>query len=127
MRIFKYLLFTIIMIIIGFSVVEMYANTPRAVLNNLISEGRLSSSSLKLRLDYLSIVPTGEATFNNLGEEKFKNEELAQLLIDTDGHELIEGNWWRDFYWGVCNGKGENHLGKLIMAIRTILLKSESN
>jgi ribA/ribD-fused uncharacterized protein len=50
--------------------------------------------------------------------EKFKNEELAQLLIDTDGHELIEGNWWRDFYWGVCNGKGENHLGKILMTVR---------
>jgi predicted NAD-dependent protein-ADP-ribosyltransferase YbiA (DUF1768 family) len=50
--------------------------------------------------------------------EKFKNEELAQLLIDTDDHELIEGNWWHDYFWGVCNGKGENHLGKILMDVR---------
>jgi predicted NAD-dependent protein-ADP-ribosyltransferase YbiA (DUF1768 family) len=35
--------------------------------------------------------------------------------------ELIEGNWWGDTYWGVCNGVGENHLGKLLMKIRDYL------
>ena len=55
--------------------------------------------------------------------EKFKNEELAQLLIDTDGHELIEGTWWHDKFWGICictkcANKGENHLGKILMKVR---------
>ena len=55
--------------------------------------------------------------------EKFKNEELAQLLIDTDGHELIEGNWWHDNFYGSCScskcgNKGENHLGKILMTVR---------
>jgi predicted NAD-dependent protein-ADP-ribosyltransferase YbiA (DUF1768 family) len=40
------------------------------------------------------------------------------MLIDTGDQELIEGNWWGDVIWGVCNGKGENHLGKILMEVR---------
>ena len=46
-------------------------------------------------------------------ELKFRDYELAQKLIDTGDEELIEGNWWNDTYWGVCNGIGKNMLGKL--------------
>lgn len=49
---------------------------------------------------------------------KFKIPELRQLLIDTGTQELVEGNWWKDYYWGVCNGKGKNYLGKLLMKLR---------
>jgi len=28
------------------------------------------------------------------------------------------GNHWGDRYWGVCDGKGENNLGKIQMGIR---------
>jgi len=31
---------------------------------------------------------------------------------------LEETNTWGDKYWGVCNGEGENQLGKLLMKIR---------
>ena len=44
--------------------------------------------------------------------------ELAQRLIDTGDAELIEENTWGDEFWGVCRGKGENHLGRLLMEIR---------
>lgn len=47
-----------------------------------------------------------------------QNPELMQKLIDTDNETLIEGNYWHDTYWGVCNGKGENNLGKILMKIR---------
>jgi len=50
--------------------------------------------------------------------QKFSNPELKQKLLGTKGIELIEGNWWNDTYWGVCNGHGENKLGKLIMKVR---------
>jgi predicted NAD-dependent protein-ADP-ribosyltransferase YbiA (DUF1768 family) len=57
--------------------------------------------------------------FMNWGvREKFKNEELRELLISTGDMTLIEGNAWKDFFWGVCNGKGENHLGKILMKVR---------
>lgn len=48
------------------------------------------------------------------------NPVLRQKLIDTGSIELIEYNWWNDFYWGVSlkTGEGENNLGKLLMKIR---------
>ncbi len=53
---------------------------------------------------------------------KFQNAELRQKLLDTYPAELVEGNTWGDTFWGVCNGIGENHLGKLLMKIREELL-----
>lgn len=50
--------------------------------------------------------------------EKFKNEDLKEMLLSTDGEELIESNWWGDKFWGVSNGEGENHLGKILMRVR---------
>ena len=44
--------------------------------------------------------------------------QLQQMLLATGEEELVEGNYWGDVYWGVCNGVGENHLGKLLMKIR---------
>lgn len=49
---------------------------------------------------------------------KFSDPNMARLLLDTGDEELIEGNWWGDTYWGVCNGVGENWLGKLLMQVR---------
>ena len=50
---------------------------------------------------------------------------LAHKLLATGDKELIEGNTWNDTYWGVCGGKGENHLGKLLMQVRKELQESE--
>ena len=49
---------------------------------------------------------------------KFQNPDLAEKLIATGDEELVEGNTWGDRIWGVCNGEGENRLGKLLMKIR---------
>lgn len=50
---------------------------------------------------------------------KFRhNMELKQLLLDTGDAELIEENTWGDTYWGVCEGVGDNHLGKILMKVR---------
>lgn len=53
--------------------------------------------------------------------EKFSDPVLCQKLLDTGDAELIEGNTWNDTFWGVCRGKGENNLGKLLMELRTRL------
>ena len=45
-------------------------------------------------------------------------EELRDKLLETEDAELIEGNWWNDRYWGVCNGEGQNKLGKILMDVR---------
>ena len=50
---------------------------------------------------------------------KFKqNPELKEKLIATGDAYLEEGNWWGDRTWGVCNGVGENRLGKILMKVR---------
>ena len=50
-----------------------------------------------------------------------QNPRLAEKLVATGDEVLIEGNTWNDKFWGVCNGEGMNHLGKILMAIRTEL------
>lgn len=49
-----------------------------------------------------------------------QNDDLCQKLIDTGEQELVEGNTWGDTFWGVCRGRGQNHLGKILMAYRSI-------
>ena len=58
---------------------------------------------------------------NQLISQKFsiyQNPELAEKLIWTGDLLLIEGNNWNDTFWGICDGKGENRLGTLLMEIR---------
>lgn len=52
---------------------------------------------------------------------KFNVPELKTKLIATKGALLVEGNWWGDTFWGQCNGKGHNYLGRLLMKIRSEL------
>ena len=50
---------------------------------------------------------------------KFRqNPLLAEMLCGTGDAELVEGNDWNDTYWGVCRGKGDNHLGLILMEVR---------
>ena len=44
----------------------------------------------------------------------------AQLLATGDAH-LVEGNNWGDDFWGCCSGSGANHLGRLLMELRSEL------
>lgn len=59
------------------------------------------------------------AIMRDLLVQKFKDPVLRRLLLNTGSAELIEGNDWGDIFWGVCDGVGENNLGKLLMEIRT--------
>jgi N-glycosidase YbiA len=59
-----------------------------------------------------------------LVKEKFaSNPILNRWLQNTGTQTLVEGNTWGDCFWGVCNGKGENHLGKILMRVREELKK----
>jgi len=57
---------------------------------------------------------------------KFQDPELAKKLAETGTKELSEGNVWKDSFWGVYDGKGENHLGKLLMKVRNGLVKQSA-
>lgn len=50
--------------------------------------------------------------------QKFTRAPWRAQLLATGKRELVEGNWWGDQFWGVCEGRGENHLGQLLMRIR---------
>ena len=47
-----------------------------------------------------------------------QNPDLAEKLIATGDEELVEGNYWHDTFWGVCDGVGTNFLGKILMDVR---------
>lgn len=48
------------------------------------------------------------------------NPLLKEKLMATGTTILQEGNTWHDTYWGIDlqTGKGENHLGRLLMELR---------
>ena len=50
------------------------------------------------------------------------NDDLKEKLLETGSAVLIEENTWKDTFWGTCKGKGENHLGKILMTVRTMIL-----
>lgn len=49
---------------------------------------------------------------------KFALPDLRRRLEKTSPARLIEGNSWGDTFWGVYQGRGHNHLGRLLMEIR---------
>lgn len=51
-------------------------------------------------------------------QAKFKNKPELEMLLDTGDAYLEETNTWNDTFWGVCNGIGQNKLGRLLMKIR---------
>lgn len=61
-----------------------------------------------------------------LTRQKFKQPYLRERLIQTGRHHLIEGAPWGDRFWGVCDGEGENHLGRILMDVRAEIIKEMS-
>jgi len=57
-------------------------------------------------------------------EDKFRrNPDLMARLLDTGERYLEELNHWGDRFWGVCcdTNNGENHLGRILMKLRSKL------
>lgn len=55
-------------------------------------------------------------------KQKFEtHSELKNRLLETKHSILIEGNYWKDNFWGCCpadNPQGKNKLGFILMKIR---------
>lgn len=87
-----------------------------------LAAGRAKSAGrkLKLRSDWESVKLPIMA---ELLHTKFKHLDLQASLKATGDTALIEGNWWGDTFWGVCDGIGENWLGKLLMAEREKIIR----
>lgn len=62
---------------------------------------------------------------------KFNQSEFKQLLLETRGYDLVEGNWWHDNIWGDCSCvkckeiPGSNWLGKILMDIRLTIMVND--
>lgn len=56
-------------------------------------------------------------------ESKFADANLRAALVAIGETELVEANTWGDTYWGVSGGRGEYHLGKLLMELRESFTK----
>ena len=54
----------------------------------------------------------------DLVRRKFDTGDFLAKLRDTGDQEIVEGNTWGDTYWGVCDGIGDNKLGKILMWVR---------
>ena len=55
--------------------------------------------------------------------QKYEDAIYAAFLLDTGDLYIEETNSWGDTFWGVCEGKGQNVLGNILMGIRTDLRK----
>jgi ribA/ribD-fused uncharacterized protein len=58
------------------------------------------------------------ALMRQLVAAKFADPSLRLRLLETGDAVLVEGNDWGDTYWGVCDGVGVNHLGRILMNTR---------
>lgn len=65
------------------------------------------------------------SVMEELLRQKFADPRLAQKLMETYPLMIEEGNYWGDRFWGVYKGKGKNHLGRLLMQIRSELLEKK--
>jgi ribA/ribD-fused uncharacterized protein len=81
-------------------------------------EAKKAGRALAMRKDWEEVKL---AVMESLLIVKFDIDDLRAKLLATGDAELVEGNWWGDRFWGVCNGVGENHLGRLLMKVRAQL------
>lgn len=80
------------------------------------AQAKIVGRSCDLRKDWEEIK---EQAMYEIVKAKFtQSENLTRLLLATGDAYLEEGNWWHDTTWGVCNGVGENKLGKILMRVR---------
>jgi hypothetical protein len=81
-------------------------------------QAKRTGSCVSLRPDWESIKLV---IMEDLIRQKFNIPDLRDKLLATGDSELIEGNNWCDHYWGMCEGEGQNMLGKILMKIRSDL------
>lgn len=82
------------------------------------SKAKRMGRQVKLRLDWETVKVS---IMEEIVRAKFvQNPYLMKKLLDTGELLLIEGNTWKDTFWGmdINSGEGENHLGKILMNVR---------
>lgn len=78
-------------------------------------EAKRLGRKIDLRSDWYSI--RDDAMFCVVLSKFRQHPELMRRLKNIRGI-IKEENTWNDTYWGVCNNKGRNKLGEILMYIR---------
>jgi ribA/ribD-fused uncharacterized protein len=94
---------------IEYQMAFLYPRVSAAEAKRMGASAKMDDSFASNKLNYMRAIVS--AKFD-------QNPELMTLLKSTAPAELVEGNTWGDTFWGVYNGKGHNHLGKILMNIR---------
>jgi hypothetical protein len=91
---------------------EFTTMTPR----DSMHAGRAMEKTTYFRSDWLEV--KYEVMSSCIFDKFYRNKELREKLLATGDKYIEESNHWKDIYWGVCDGKGESNLGKVLMGIR---------
>lgn len=98
---------------------SMYGQDRRDIQNLPPAKAKIAGRHVALREDWEEIKI---AVMMNFLLQKFVNNHTCrELLLETRTAHLEEGNHYGDRFWGTVNGVGENHLGRLLMSVRTLL------
>jgi ribA/ribD-fused uncharacterized protein len=89
---------------------------------NVPGKIKIMSRSIKLRPDWEQIKLS---VMEECLRKKYSQEPFRTKLLNTGTENLVEGNRWGDTFWGwdLNKRQGFNHLGRLIMKIRSELVK----
>jgi ribA/ribD-fused uncharacterized protein len=87
-------------------------------------QARLMGQTVSYRSDWDDIKVQ---VMSDLNRQKFSQDPLRTMLLATGDAYLEETNGWKDTYWGVCEGKGLNMLGKVLMYIRQDLRTADKS
>ncbi len=87
----------------------------RTIAHSSPGDAKRLGRSIQLRPDWIHLRLKAMDFFLR---QKFDKIPFSAMLLSTGQRQLIEGNTWGDTFWGVCEGVGENQLGKMLMSIR---------
>ena len=80
-------------------------------------EAKALGRQIQLRSDWEEVKYDVMATV--VFDKFYRNKTIRKKLIYTGDAYLEETNHWNDRIWGVCEGEGQNHLGKILMNVRS--------
>lgn len=86
------------------------------------SSAKYMGRRIQLRKDWEAIKVN---IMRNIVKAKFdQHPDLKLSLIGTKDYILVEGNNWKDNFWGIYDENGQNWLGIILMELRDSYLEN---
>lgn len=82
----------LLIVLIGLAlvlVIEIYSQRSIPVLKDLVKNNSLNNEVLTLKLNYLIMIPVGEARLRNLGKEKFRGADLIHIRAEAKTFDYV--------------------------------------